>query len=266
MIEQNYEIKAMETASAQAIHVKDHYLHRRASCSYAFGLYERSTGKVMGVILYGTPASPNVARGVCGKEEMLNVVELTRLWIDNSVGKNAESYLISHTLPLVPKDIVISYAEPGVGHRGIVYQATNFIYTGLTAKRTNWQFEGREGKHNRGATSKYTSAQLKEIYGDKFTLVARPLKHRYVYINAKNKGRKKELLKKLKYAIVPYPKKVEIFMSDPTTKEKYTTELESFRQFLGQVYFDLEDKKAVDPTVFVQKCKEHFEVLNGFLK
>lgn len=36
-------------------------------------------------------------------------------------------------------------------------------------------------------------------------IIADPPKHRYVYFNC-NKKRKKELLKKLKYPILPYPK------------------------------------------------------------
>ena len=32
--------------------------------------------------------------GVCGNDEADNVIELTRLWIDDCVGKNAESFLM----------------------------------------------------------------------------------------------------------------------------------------------------------------------------
>ena len=47
--------------------------------------------------------------------------------------------------------------------------------------------------------------ELKEKFGDKFKLIDRPRKHRYIYFNC-NKWRKKELLNKLKYEIKPYPK------------------------------------------------------------
>jgi hypothetical protein len=52
-----------------------------------------------------------------------------------------------------------------------------------------------------------TKQQLIDKYGDENVYyVERPRKHRYVYFNAKGK-RKKELLKLLKYKILPYPKK-----------------------------------------------------------
>ena len=50
-----------------------------------------------------------------------------------------------------------------------------------------------------------TVKQIKEKWGDDVKFVERPRKFRYVYFNA-NKKRKKELIKKLKYPKLPYPK------------------------------------------------------------
>ena len=154
--------------------------------------------------MYGTPSSAPLRRGICGDDEKNNVIELTRLWIDDKIGKNAESYLIGNTIKKIDKEIVVSYSEIEQGHRGVVYQATSFFYTGLSAKRTNWTVEGID-KHCQTIADKYTSKELKEKYGDKFKLVPRPRKHRYVFINAKKK-RRKTLINKLKYPILPYPK------------------------------------------------------------
>ena len=41
--------------------------------------------------------------------------------------------------------------------------------------------------------------------GDKVKFVERPRKHRYIFFNA-DRRRKRELLKKLRYPILPYPK------------------------------------------------------------
>ena len=112
--------------------------------------------------------------------------------------------MIGNTIKQCGKEIVVSYAEIEQGHLGIVYQATNWYYTGLSAKRTNWVVEGID-KHCQTIADKYTSQELKEKYGDKFSLKPRPRKHRYVFMNAKGK-RKKELLQSLKYKIMPYPK------------------------------------------------------------
>lgn len=194
--------------------VKNHYLHRKCPCSQAFGLFEESgvnadlfnTDRLVGVVVYGTPSSSSLRKGICGVDESFNVAELTRLWIEDGTPKNTESYLIGNTLKLVDKEIIVSYAEIQQGHLGVVYQATNWLYTGLSAKRTNWTIEGID-KHCQTIADKYTAKEIREKYGDKFKLVDRPRKHRYVYLNA-GKKRRKELLNKLKYKIEPYPKRV----------------------------------------------------------
>jgi len=204
LIKENYYIKPITYQEAMKIIIEKHYLHRKAPCSFAFGLFEKATDIIVGCITYGTPSSAPLRKGICGEDEKDNVIELTRLWVEDGVPRNAESFLIGNTIPLVNKEIIVSFAEIQQGHVGYVYQATNWIYTGLSAKRTNWTIEG-VNKHCQTIADKYTSQELKEIYGDKFTLVERPRKHRYVYFNC-NKKRKKELLKKLKYPILPYPK------------------------------------------------------------
>lgn len=192
--------------------VKYHYLHRPAPCSFAFGLFELNadcsglfiSDKLVGVITYGTPSSAPLRSGICGPEEKNNVIELTRLWIEDSTPKNAESFLIGNTLRMVNKEIIVSFAEVSAGHIGIVYQATNWIYTGLSAKRTNWTIEGCT-LHGQTIGDRYSRKELGSLFGEKFSLKDRPRKHRYIFFNC-NKKRRKQLLLKLRYGIEPYPK------------------------------------------------------------
>lgn len=202
-LKKNYVIKPISYKLAMEIVIKYHYLHRKAPCSFAFGLFLKD--ELKGVITYGTPSSSTLRSGIAGEHNKFNVIELTRLWICDTVPKNGESYLIGNTLKLVDKPIVVSYAEIEQGHTGIIYQATNWVYTGLSAKRKNWTIEG-VNKHSQTIADKYTSKEIREIYGDKFKLVDRPRKHRYVYINTKDKKLKSSLLKDLKYKIEKYPK------------------------------------------------------------
>jgi len=199
-----YEIKPISYQLAIEMVTKNHYLHRKAPCSFSFGLFEKSNGNIIGCIIYGTPSSAPLRKGICEISEEMNVIELTRLWIQDGTPKNTESFLIGNTIPLINKEIIVSFADGSVNHIGYVYQATNWIYTGLSAKRTNWTIEGID-KHCQTIADKYTSKELHDIFGDKFTLVDRPRKHRYIYFNC-NKRRKKELISKLKYPILPYPK------------------------------------------------------------
>jgi hypothetical protein len=202
-----FHIRHVRRAVALSVIVEYHYLHRECPCTDSFGLFCKC-GKLAGVVIYGTPSSSTLRAGICGEDEKDNVLELTRLWIKDGTPRNSESYLIGNTLKLVSKEIVVSFAEIQQGHIGYVYQATNWIYTGLSAKRTDWKIEGVE-KHSQTIADQMTAAQVRAKYGDKFSLVDRPRKHRYVYFNC-NKRRKRELLAKLKYSVLPYPKAQEV--------------------------------------------------------
>jgi hypothetical protein len=199
----DWSVKSIDNATAQQMVVENHYLHRKAPCSQAFGLFDGSD-KLRGVVMYGTPSSSALRAGIAGKEHANNVIELTRLWIDDSTPKNSESYLIGNSIKHCDKEIVVSFADTSQNHLGIVYQATNWIYTGLSAKRTDWSVEGID-KHGHTWADKYTAAEMRQLFGDRFTLVPRSRKHRYLFINAKGR-RKKELMALLKYEQQPYPK------------------------------------------------------------
>jgi len=189
--------------------LKKHYAHRIPSISYAFGLYNDS--ELIGIVTYGTPPSSSLKKGIAGEKYAGIVLELNRLVISETAPKNSASRLIGKSLKLLPNpSIVVSYADTEHGHIGYVYQATNFIYTGLSAKRTNWSLEGCEGLHSFTIADKSRGREnraqyMRETYGEKFTLTPRSRKHRYVYIVADKKTRSK-ILESLRYEIKPYPK------------------------------------------------------------
>lgn len=184
-----------------------HYARRLCPISYAFGAY-RGT-ELVGVVTYGTPASAPLREGVAGKEWSANVLELNRLCC--MTGKNIASRLVGRSLRMLPKpSIVVSYADTAQGHIGYIYQATNFLYTGLSAKRTDWKIKGREHLH--GATvadesrGQANRAQwMREKYGDAFYLEDRPRKHRYIYLCG-NKKQRKAMMNALRYEVEAYPK------------------------------------------------------------
>lgn len=204
----DYTIKPIASKDANEMVVESHYLHRRASTMFAYGLFDGE--EMIGCVIYGKPASPSLCVGVCGVEESSKVLELTRLWIKDGTPKNTESYLIGRSLRLLPKekDIIVSYAEIGAGHIGIVYQATNWIYTGMSDRHVEWRLDGISGSHSRHLFDEHGGVNgAKAYFGDRLERHERPRKHRYVYFNSSSKQRKKELLDKLKYKVQPYPKR-----------------------------------------------------------
>jgi len=122
-------IGTLDHRTAARLVVAKHYLHRRPPISYAFGLYVH--GALMGVVTYGIPASRHLQKSACpgGPDK---VIELNRLWLDDALPKNSESWFVSRTLRMLPPLIVVSYADPLHGHYGYVYRALNFHYAGWT--------------------------------------------------------------------------------------------------------------------------------------
>ena len=168
--------------------LKKHYLGRKPSVSYAFGLFLNN--KISGIITFGKPASNSLCEGVCGKQYKANVFELNRLITDDDLPKNTMSKFVSTALKMLPKDlIIVSYADSGMNHNGYIYQATNFIYTGITKQRTDKYTPN--GKHSRHYNNEFN--HLRKV---------RTAKHRYIYFTGKNK----KWLKLLNYDIKKYPK------------------------------------------------------------
>lgn len=173
--------------------LKKHYAHRIPSISYAFGLYQDE--QLVGVCTFGKPANNFLCEGICGSDYKSLVLELNRLCLNDDVPKNSESYFVSRCLNLLPTPaIIVSYADDGQGHKGYIYQACNFIYTGATKERTDI-FTG-DGKHSRHY-DKHTVDYSKRI--------KRTSKHRYICFCG-TKKEKKHFLALLQYPIEPYPK------------------------------------------------------------
>jgi hypothetical protein len=183
--------------------LQKHYAKRIPQIMFAFGLYEEN--QLVGVVTYGIPASPALCMGICGKEYADKVLELNRICLMNN-DKNQASFLVANSIKLLPKPtIIVSYADTGKGHVGYVYQATNFLYTGLSANRVDWTVKGLEHKHSKTLSDGMTLESIKEKYGDDFYYTERSRKHRYIYFHG-NKTQKKDMNNLLKYGIEPYPK------------------------------------------------------------
>lgn len=167
-----------------------HYAHRLPSISFAYGLFDGE--ELIGCCTFGSPASPSLVRGVCGGNYMKNVIELNRLVLKYN-RKNEASFLVSHALKLLPKPkVVISYADTAQNHLGIIYQATNFFFTGTSKPRTDIDTGEKHSRHYEGITD-YSKRKF------------RSAKHRYIMFLG-SKVEKEKMLKALKYPILNYPK------------------------------------------------------------
>lgn len=198
-----YEVRPIEKKDSHWLLLNVHYAHRIPSISYAFGLF--LDNNLEGVITYGFPASNTLVEGICGKEYKDLVLELNRLCLVNN-RKGEASRLIGQSLKMLPKPrIVVSFADSSQNHTGIVYQATNWIYTGLSAKRKEYAIKGMEHLHSKTISEMGKLSELKERFGDDFYYRDRSRKHRYIYFLG-TKDQVKNFHNLLKYPPQPYPK------------------------------------------------------------
>ena len=184
-----------------------HYAKRTCPVSHAFGAFDGTV--LVGVVTYGVPSSAPLRSGLCGPEWRDNVLELNRLCCENQ--RNVASVLVGRSLRMLPAPrVVVSYADTGRNHVGYVYQATNFLYTGLSAVRTDWRVKGEEHLHgatvaDRSRGKENRAEWMRETYGDRFYLEARPRKHRYVFFVG-NRYERKAMRSALRYPVEKYPK------------------------------------------------------------
>ena len=185
-----YEVKKISYQDTKPFILDIHYAKRMPSISYAYGLFLNN--QLVGIISYGSPASPSLCKGIAGEKNKKLVIELNRLVLKNNK-KNEASMLIGASFKLLPKPkIIVSYADTAQDHLGVVYQATNFLFTGTSKPRTD--MAGKDGKHSR------------HHLGDRTKRVYRSAKHRYVYLLG-NKRQKRQLKEELRYEIMDYPRK-----------------------------------------------------------
>ena len=188
-----------------------HYAKRMPSITYAYGLFIDE--KMVGVASYGRPMAHSLVKGAFKGKWMDTFLELNRLCVNDGLEKNTLSFFLSKTLKMLPKpNVVVSYADTSMNHNGYIYQATNWIYTGLSAKRKDYKIKGYEHLHSASIMDKVRGVKkgkvqaLKDTFGEGNVYTEdRPRKHRYFYFLG-SKSEKKDMLRNLSYKIEQYPK------------------------------------------------------------
>lgn len=235
---------------AKDIIVKKHYTHAWTACRYALGIYfkeDNSTtfdgDKLIGCIIYGFPVGAKAPTSVCEGLTKDNVLELTRLYCDDGYGSNIESYALGQSFKWLKENdtnikVLISYADNGQKHLGGIYQATNWIYQGLNtdiALMPNYGIslsnDPYKWIHSRTVFSTWGSNNLEHLRKEigksgykRFWRREEPPKHRYIQILAQDKKEKKDLMKRLKHEIMPYPKDASSYNTEVVCWETYPPE------------------------------------------
>lgn len=139
----------LEIASYKAIKyacMNFHYAKAVPVNTFGYSVFNKNN-EWCGVVLYGTGANNNLATQY--KLKQGNVIELVRMALNGKQESTSKTLAIS--LKLIKKDLplvklVISYADKDQNHKGTIYQATNWFYTGVSMLNTtdsSWIIKGK---------------------------------------------------------------------------------------------------------------------------
>lgn len=204
----------LEKASTKAIKyacLNFHYAKSVPVNTFGFSVFNDKK-EWCGVVLYGTGANNNLAK----QYNLIqgNVIELVRVALNGKQESTSKALAIS--LILVKKKLplcklIISYADKDQSHNGIIYQATNWYYTGesmVNKKDASYIIDGKRihGKTISDKCKRYGLVKnvenAKKVYKAK-EVVEYVTKGKIKYIYPLDKSMI-EVCKKLSK---PYPKK-----------------------------------------------------------
>jgi hypothetical protein len=166
--------------------------------------------KLIGVAVYGTPVGATVWSSISKDiKKQSEVKELKRLYVADNIFhamKNAESFLISHSIKLLKRDhptikALISYASPDQLHKGTIYRASNWKWQPLPNQGSSvyQAYSEKTKQFSSGWTHNITLSRqgiassvdsLKKEFGYPVAIRRLSKKFRYIYILVSGKDLK----------------------------------------------------------------------------
>jgi len=161
-VKKDYFVQTITKKEASKILLPFHYLSsisKAFKSGYNYGLFKNNV--LVGVVIFTGFPVPELVKGMFGLERtnQKGFFELSRLCVHPDIQSsehNIASWFVARAIRALRKTTqvraILSYADSAY-HIGTVYQACNFFYYGLTAKKTDFWFRQADGtykKHSRG--------------------------------------------------------------------------------------------------------------------
>lgn len=189
---------------------KFHYSKSVPAVQYGYNIYN-SEDEWCGTIVYGGGANNNLAKsfGLNNGE----ILELERVALNGK--QEYTSQAVAMSLKQLHKDnpivkMIVSYSDHRQKHLGTIYQATNWIYLGLSVTSdTQYYYKGK-WTHQRTIDGKKNSEQLKKI------LPKRENSNKFKYVFCFDKKLRKQYMKLAQ----PYPKDKDLTECEMQVSEK----------------------------------------------
>ncbi len=189
---------------ARVVFERYHYLHSMPGGTVlCFGAFMRD--KLYGALSLGV--GPKNAHRLVEGVNRTDCLTLTRLWLDDILPRNSESRVIGQVIRALKQHtkmkFLISYADPAEGHMGIIYQATNWLYTGISDPQPKLDLGDGVPRHLRSVGSAFGTHSGKYFreHGLDVKFIPQSGKHRYLFfVDPSWRNR-------LRVPVLPYPKK-----------------------------------------------------------
>ena len=157
--------------------------------------------KFIGVVIFGRGSNHNIGKPY--NLEQIECIELVRIALTKHVSTVSKIMMLAiRFLKKQSKGIklIVSYADPEQGHHGGVYQATNWIYVGVSGSSEKCLYKGK-WVHKRTVDS---------MYGNHKGFTTKKVCGKYTYLMPLDNDMKQKLTKLSR----PYPKRVSSIDSD----------------------------------------------------
>ena len=189
---------------AKTLLVENHYLHSMPGGNrLAFGVFVER--RMLGAMTFG--CGPTNAYRLVDGATGDDCVTLSRLWLSDLLPRNSESRAIAVALRALRRHtslkFVMSYADPSAGHLGTIYQASNWLYTGLSSAMSLYDLGDGVLRHSRSLSHAYGSHSVRHFanHGVDIRVVPQSPKFRYVHFIDRS------WRERLRVPVLPYPKK-----------------------------------------------------------
>src|SRR5918996_4224149 len=181
---QQLRVKPVPFVVARKLLEREHYLHSfPGGTKLAFGAFVGN--RLLGALTLG--AGPSYAYALVDGATPDHCLTLSRLWLSDELPSNSESRFIGVVLRSLRKHtdlkFLVSYADPAQGHLGTIYQATGWVYTGVSEAMPLYDIGDGKARHSRSLSHAYGTHSLEHFsrHGVPVKLVPQQGKHRYLY-------------------------------------------------------------------------------------
>ncbi len=178
-------VRRVNPSVVRSLIEREHYLHSMpASTRACFGVY--LSGVLVGAVVFTSGARQGYR--ILEACEPDQVVTLARLWLADSLPRNSESRVLGIVLRDLRRTtrwkLVLSYADPSVGHVGVIYRASGWLYLGLTEPASYIELGDGRLHHPRSVSQRYGSNNVRHLRATGIAACRRKTngKHRYAFV------------------------------------------------------------------------------------